>query len=368
MSATPLPATGQPEPSETALLTIDLAALAENWRLLAKLSAPAECAAVVKADAYGLGLAPVMRALLAQGCATFFVATLAEGERARAVSDEAAIYVFDGLTPGAGPRLAAANLRPVLNSMPEVGEWTTTGLAAALHFDTGMNRMGLAVSDAEAAAMAIKPALVMSHFVSSQKRGDPRNDWQISALAAARQHFPEIDGSICNSSGIFLPQKPLLQLTRPGYAIYGGNPTPDRANPMRTVIRLQARILSTREISAGESVGYDATWTATRPTRLATIGVGYADGLPIGASNAPTKLPAQALVGETRCPLVGRVSMDFIVLDVTDAPPGAAARGEWAEILCEEISVDELAARAGTIGYEILTRLGARYARRYVGG
>jgi alanine racemase len=353
MSAIPSPATGRDAPSETALLTIDLTALAHNWRRLRELSAPAECAAVVKADAYGLGLAPVMRALLAEGCKSFFVATVAEGERARAIAREAAIYVFDGLAPGTAPRLKAAALRPALNSMAEIAEWAGSGLPAALHFDTGMNRMGLAVAEAEAAARAIKPCLVMSHFVSSQKRDDPRNDNQIAGLAAARAHFPGVPGSICNSSGIFLPQKPLLELT---------------ANPMRVVARLQARILSTREIAPGESVGYDATWTATRPTRLATIGAGYADGLPIGASSGVAKPAAQALVGGARCPIVGRVSMDFIVLDVTDAPQAAAKRGEWAEILGEQISVDELAARAGTIGYEILTRLGARYERRYVGG
>ena len=368
MSAIPSPATGRDAPSETALLTIDLTALAHNWRRLRELSAPAECAAVVKADAYGLGLAPVMRALLAEGCKTFFVATVAEGERARAIAREAAIYVFDGLAPGTAPRLKAAALRPALNSMAEIAEWAGSGLPAALHFDTGMNRMGLAVAEAEAAARAIKPCLVMSHFVSSQKRDDPRNDNQIAGLAAARAHFPGVPGSICNSSGIFLPQKPLLELTRPGFALYGGNPAPGLANPMRVVARLQARILSTREIAPGESVGYDATWTATRPTRLATIGAGYADGLPIGASSGVAKPAAQALVGGARCPIVGRVSMDFIVLDVTDAPQAAAKRGEWAEILGEQISVDELAARAGTIGYEILTRLGARYERRYVGG
>ncbi len=367
MSAIPSPATDRPRIVENALLTADLGALRQNWRLLAKLSIGAECSAVIKADAYGLGLEPIMRSLLAEGCKTFFVATAAEGERARAVSDGAAIFVLDGLTPGSGSRIVAAGLIPVLNSMAEIMEWAPTGRDAALHIDTGMNRMGLAPAQAGVAAAAIRPCLVMSHFVASQAPEDPLNGRQIAALAAARAHFPDVPGSICNSSGVFLPQKPHLDLTRPGYALFGGNPTPHQTNPMRAVARLQARILATRDIAAGETVGYDATWTAARPSRLATVGVGYADGFPVGASSATGKPPAQALLAGVRCPAVGRVSMDFIVLDVTDAPPGAARRGEWIEILGDEICVDELAARAGTIGYEILTRLGPRYARKYIG-
>jgi alanine racemase len=364
-----MPAIDRIELSETALLTVDLFALTQNWRRLAERCAPAECAAVVKANAYGLGLEPVMRALLAAGCDTFFVATVFEGERARAVSKEAIVYVLDGLAPGAAPRLKAAGLRPVLNSLAEIGEWSDAG-AAALHFDTGMNRLGLAPGEAGAAAAAFSrgaaPCLVMSHFVSAQSPNDPRNARQIEAFAAIRAHFPGVPASLCNSSGIFLPSKPHLDLARPGYALYGGNPTPGQPNPMRAALRLEARILATREIDAGECVGYDATWTATRRTRLATIGAGYADGLPIGASSGLSRPPAEALVAGRRRPIVGRVSMDFVVLDVTEAPE--AKRGDWVEILGEEIGVDDLAARAGTIGYEILTRLGARYARRYVGG
>jgi alanine racemase len=363
-----MPLTRRLDLSETSLLTVDLSALTQNWRRLAERGAPAQCSAVVKANAYGLGLDPVMRALLAAGCKTFFVATASEGERARAVSKEAVIYVLDGLAPGAAPRLQAAALRPVLNSLTEIGEWSGAG-AAALHFDTGMNRLGLAPAEAGAAAGLMRrtaPALVMSHFVSAQSPHDPRNARQIDAFVAIAKHFPGVPGSLCNSSGIFLPSNPHLDLTRPGYALYGGNPTPDAPNPMRAVARLEALILSTREIAAGESVGYDATWTATRPTRLATIALGYADGVPIGASSGRSRPPAEALVAGRRRPIVGRVSMDYVALDVTDA--GAVKRGDWVEILGEDIGVDEFAAQAGTIGYEILTRLGGRCARRYMGG
>jgi len=319
---------------------------------------------VVKADGYGIGLEPAMRALLAAGCRTFFVANAAEGERARAVSPGATIYVLEGLAPGAGSRLVAARLRPALGGLAELEEWSATGqrLAAALHIDTGMNRTGLAprlAAQAAAQASGIALTLLMSHFVSSQWPQDAHNARQIAAFAALRERFPGTPASLCNSSGIFLPQRPHLDLTRPGYALYGGNPTPGAPNPMRPVARLEARILTTRDIEPGESVGYDAVWTASRPTRLATIGLGYADGVSVKAAG-------EALVGGARCPFVGRVSMDFIVLDVTNAPPGAAERGAFVELLGDAIGVDEAAARSGVIGYEVLTRLGRRYRRRYV--
>jgi len=357
---------------EVAALTIDLGALARNFKLLAERAAPAECAAVVKADAYGLGLEPVMRALLAAGCRTFFVATAAEGAGARALSRDAVIYVFNGAPPGSGPLLLSQELRPVLNSIDEIAEWAALAPAkpAALHIDTGMSRLGVAPQEAGAAAQlaqAFSLELVMSHFVSSQQPENRRNDRQIAQFVLARAHFPDVAASLANSSGIFLPQRPHLELVRPGYALYGGNPTPGTANPMRPVVKLEARILAVREIKEGDSVGYDATWTASRPTRLATLGVGYADGLPWSASRTPDAPPLEALVSGFRCPIVGRVSMDAIVLDLTDAPSFIARRGDLVEILGETNAVDALAERAGTIGYEILTRLGRRYARRYVG-
>ncbi|ARN83432.1 alanine racemase [Methylocystis bryophila] len=358
---------------EVALLTIDLAALARNWKLLAERSAPAECAAVVKADAYGLGLEPVMRALLAAGCRTFFVATAAEGVQARAIARDAVLYMFNGAPPGSGPLLLSHELRPVLNSLDEIAEWAALapGTPAALHIDTGMSRLGVAPPDAGVAAelaRGLSLQLVMSHFVSSQQPENRCNDRQIAQFALARAHFPEVAASFANSSGIFLPHRPHLDLVRPGYALYGGNPTPGKPNPMRPVVKLEARILALREIKPGESVGYDATWTASRPSRLAALGLGYADGLPWGVSSGAGAEPLEALVSGFRCPIVGRVSMDAIVLDLTEAPSFIAQRGDFVEILGETTGVDALAERAGTIGYEILTRLGRRYARRYVGG
>jgi alanine racemase len=364
------------EPVETGVLAIDLAALAGNWRSLARHCGEAECSAVIKADGYGIGLEAAMRALLSAGCRTFFVANVAEGERARAVSGEATLYVLEGLAPGAAQRLARSDLRPTLSSLAEIEEWAALGrlvgrpLDAALHFDTGMNRLGLTPAEAAesaAAACGVSVTLVMSHFVCSQWPDHACNARQIADFERVRAHFPGVAASLCNSSGVFLPSRPHLDLTRPGYALYGGNPLPGAENPMRPVVRLEARILGTREVAAGQTVGYDATWTAARPSRLATIGVGYADGIPVSASHGAQKKAAEALVGGVRCPFVGRVSMDFVALDVTDAPPEAARRGAFVELLGETISVDELAARSGTIGYEILTRLGRRFARRYAG-
>ena len=370
------------EPLESGVLTVDLAALVANWRQLAAMAGDSriDCAAVVKADAYGLGQAPATRALAAAGCRTFFVANLAEGELARRLTPEATIYVLDGVTPGAGARLAAAGLRPVIGSLAELDEWATTArdlgrsLDAALHFDTGMNRFGLPAREAELAATRLaeqaglaRLTLLMSHFVSSQLVGAPINARQIADFEAARRFFPGVPASMANSSAVFLPERPYYDLLRPGYALYGGNPTVAPDNPMRPVASLRARILATHEVAPGETAGYDATWTAQRPSRLATIGAGYADGVPVSASARADKPGGCAIVGGVRCPFVGRVSMDSVILDVTDAPHAASRRGGWAELLGDAIGVDELAGRASVIGYEILTRLGRRYARRYIG-
>lgn len=354
----------------TATLTIDLGAIRANWRSLATMIAPAECAAVVKADGYGCGLERVVGALLAEGCRTFFVARLSEGLRTRAVAAEAAIYVLDGLTVGAGPELRQANLRPALGSLAEIAEWTAGGGGpAALHFDTGMNRLGLSVDEAQAALAALgrPPELVMSHFVSSEDQASPDNAAQIERFARVRAMIPNVRATICNSSGIYLSAHPWLDIARPGYALYGGNPTPGGANPMRPVVRLEAPILQTRRIEAGAHVGYNAQWTARRATLLAAIPVGYADGIPRSAMGVDGKPGPDVAIAGVRCPIVGRVSMDLITVDATGAPAGAVERRALVEVLGPTIGIDEFGERAGTIGYEILTSLGRRYRRVYVG-
>ena len=325
---------------------------------------------MVKADAYGCGAEPVARALWAAGCRTFFVAHLGEAAPVRRALPEAAIYVLNGLPPGAAPRYAALDLRPVLGSVAELSDWAEASRgarAAALHVDTGMNRLGLSVPDALAlsgdpriAAAGID--LVMSHLVSAELPEEPVNARQIADFARVRAAFPGIPGSLANSSGVFLDRATHHDLLRPGYALFGGNPTPYRANnPMRPAVRLEATILQIRSVEAGAQAGYNGRWTAPAPRRLATLSLGYADGYPRAASGR-----GHALVSGIPCPILGLISMDLIILDVTDAPE--AARGTVATLIGDALDVDTVGRAAGTIGYEILTGLGSRYVRTYIGG
>ncbi len=366
---------GPPEAEAGGILTIDLGAIAANWQALGSRAANAECAAVVKADAYGCGIEQVVPALATAGCGTFFVAHLDEARRARAAASDAAVYVLNGLLPGSAPAYAQANLRPVIGSRAELEEWTAFRVAsgwrgaAALHFDTGMNRLGFSDHGAAELAAGLGQdhgiALVMSHFACSEE-DHPLNALQVARFRAVRDHFPGIPGSLSNSSGIFLSASAHHDLLRPGVALYGANPLPGRPNPMQPVVSLHSRIVQTREIPAGATVGYSATWTARRPTRLAVVSVGYADGFLRGASASDARPDgAEAIVAGQRCPLAGRVSMDLIVVDVTNVEETEVSRGNLVTLLGDGIGVDDLAARAGTIGYEVLTSLGRRYRRVY---
>jgi alanine racemase len=366
---------GPPEHEAGGLLTIDLGAIAVNWRALRARAAPAHCAAVVKADAYGCGIEQVVPALARAGCASFFVAHLGEARRARAAAPDAAVYVLNGLLPGTAPVYADANLRPVLGSRAELDEWRAFCGAsgwrggAALHFDTGMSRLGFAPDDAPGIAAGLGNdhgiTLIMSHFACSEEE-HPLNALQIARFRTVRAAFGAIAGSLANSSGIFLGHDAHHDLVRPGVALYGANPTPGRPNPMRAVVTLRGRIVQTRDVPQGATVGYSATWTARRPTRLAVVSVGYADGFLRAGSASDARTGAEAIVAGQRCPLAGRVSMDLIALDVTAVPAAKVSRGDLVTLIGDGIGVDDLAARAGTIGYEVLTSLGRRYRRVYV--
>ena len=366
--------TGPAEAEAGGILTIDLAAIVENWRALKERAAPAQCAAVVKADGYGCGVEQVAGALAKAGCETFFVANVGEARRARAVAADAAVYVLNGLLPKTASAYADANLRPVIGSDAELDEWSAFRAAsgwrgaAALHIDTGMNRLGFPFGDAGALAARLPKdhgiVLVMSHFACSEE-DHPLNAIQIERFAAVRGSFPGIAGSLANSSGIFLGANAHHDLVRPGVALYGANPTPGKANPMRAVVTLHGRIVQTRDVTQGATVGYSATWTAKRLSRLAIVSVGYADGFLRAASASDAKPGAEAIVAGRRCPLAGRVSMDLIAVDVTDVPEPQAKRGDLVTLLGDGIGVDNLADRAGTIGYEVLTSLGRRYRRIY---
>ncbi len=369
---------GPPEAEAGGCLSIDLAAIRANWRSLGQTALPVECAAVVKADAYGCGIEQVTAALVKEGCRTFFVADLAEARRVRATAREAAIYVLNGVLPGTGPAFADAYARPVIGSLVELAEWDRFVSSAnwrggaAIHVDTGMNRLGMSADEVAALAPRMQKenhgiTLLMSHLACAETPDHPLNNRQIRLFREIRVLFRGLPASLANSSGIFLGDAAHCDLVRPGAALYGVNPTPSRPNPMRAVVGLQGRIVQVRTVARGETVGYGATWTAKRPTRLAIVAVGYADGY-LRATSASDAVPGgQAIVGGKRCPLAGRVSMDLLAIDVTDVE-GATRRGELATLIGGDIGVDELAAFGGTIGYEVLTSLGRRYHRNYSGG
>ena len=348
-------------------LTIDLDALADNWRRLAREAAPAACGAVIKANAYGIGVELAAPALFKAGCRIFFVAQAAEGARARAVLGEGArIYVLNGFEAGAEVA-DYAGLQPVIGGLTEWARWDRTR-PFALHVDTGMNRLGFSAAELDAAAMA-GASLLMSHFVSAEIPDDPVNARQIEAFERVRTAFPGVRASLANSSGIFLPARPHYDVVRPGYALYGGNPTPGRENPMRPVVTLEIAVQQARWVEAGETCGYNGRWTARRRARLATLFAGYADGLPFGAG--ATDLgggAAQVRIARRMCPLVGRISMDLCIADVTYLPEAAVGPGTMAEFFGANASLDAFAAKAGTIGYTVLTGLGGRYERVVKGG
>jgi alanine racemase len=355
------------------VLTIDLAALAANWSDLARRVAPARCAAVIKANAYGIGIEVAAPALHAAGCRVFFVAHVAEGARARAtLGPDARIYVLNGLSTDADPSAGylAHGLAPVIGSAEEWARWTRLARPCALHLDTGMNRLGFASLGELRAAVdggLYDADLLMSHLVSAEAPEDPINAAQIAGFAEARAAFPNLAASLVNSSGIFLREAPFHDLARPGYALYGGNPTPGAANPVRPVVTLEVAIQQTRWIEPGETCGYNGLWTARRRTRLATLPVGYADGLPPGAAGLDGRDGAEILIAGRRCPLVGRMSMDLCIADVTELTEDDVRPGIRAQFLGPDIPLDEFAARSGTIGYQVLTSLGSRYHRRVVG-
>ena len=377
-SEQPTVTAGPPAAQAGGILTVDLSAIEANWRALSRRATPSECGAVVKADGYGCGIDQVARKLFRAGCRTFFVADLAEAKTARDAAPEAAIYVLSGLMPKSASAFADLRARPVIGSLVELAEWDAFCNAnqwrggAALHVDTGMNRLGISANEAAALAPRIRSenhgiTLLISHFACSELPEHPLNDRQIKLFREVRMLYRGIPSSLANSSGIFLGSAAHCDMVRPGVALYGVNPTPGKSNPMRPVIELQARILQVRGVPRGETVGYDAQWTAKRATRVAVVAVGYADGFMRAAGSSDETPGASAIVAGQRCPIAGRISMDLITLDITDLPDNAVRRGDLATLIGHEISVDDLASAAGTIGYEVLTSLGRRYHRVYRG-
>lgn len=359
-----------------AILTIDLEAIAENWTRLRMRLGGAACAGVVKADAYGLGAAQVAPRLAAEGCREFFVAHLDEAASLRPhLPDEARIHVLNGLAPGSEADCARIGAVPVLNSRAQIDAWRSLAarlgrrLPAAIQVDSGMARLGLSPREVDelandpAALDGIAVTLVMSHLACADETGNPTNAAQRASFEAARSRLPSAPASLANSSGIFLGADFHFDLARPGASLYGVNPVPHAPNPMRSVVRLQGRVIQIREVPQGQGVGYGLTWVAPGPARLATVSVGYADGYLRSLSGR-----GSAWFGGTRLPIVGRVSMDTITIDIGALPEGALGAGALVDLIDEEHGIDAVATAAGTIGYEILTSLGNRYARVYSGG
>jgi len=367
------------DPETGGTLTIDLDAVEANWRALARQLLTVECGAVVKANAYGLGLEPITAKLARAGCQTFFVADIAEARRVRARAHDVTIYVLNGFSSDAAAAFAEINARPVINSTAELAEWDAFVAAqdwrggAAIHVDTGMNRLGISAEEAAALALRLQNenhgiTLFMSHLACAEIADHPLNTNQMRLFRELRLLYQGIPASLANSAGIFLGDSTHWDLARPGAALYGINPTPGRANPMRGVVELTGRILQVRNVPQGETVGYGAAWTARRPSRIAVAALGYADGLLRAASGADRKEGGTAVIAAKRCPIVGLISMDLACIDVTDLGEEAVHRGDVATFVGENLPIDEVAAAAGTIGYEILTRLGPRCHLVYKGG
>jgi alanine racemase len=359
----------------SAVLEIDVAGIVANWRFLAQRVAPAACAAVVKADGYGLGASVVATALAAAGCPRFFVATLDEALALRkALLEPPEIAVLNGPVIGSAAEFARSRLVPVLNDPGQIVEWERLAatkrepLPAMLQLDTGLARLGLTkrefdrLADGLCRRGMIRWQALLSHLACADEPDHPLNRDQLQRFMPSRCRMGGVPASLAASSGIFLGKDYHFDFVRPGAALYGVNPQPGRPNPMRQIVRLKARILQIREVDAGQPVGYGATHVMAVAGRLATVAVGYADGWLRSLSRR-----GSGRIGGLRVPLLGRVSMDLATFDVSAVDPSIARPGGFIELMGDDYGVDGAAADAGTIGYEILTALGRRYHRIYRG-
>lgn len=356
-----------------AILTIDLGAVVANWQQLRDRVAPGECAGVVKADAYGLGVAQVVPALVAAGCKTFAVAQFEEALAVRALAKEARILCLGGLPSGTETEMAEHRILPVLNHLGEVAAWRSfagrqgRAMPAVIQIDTGMNRAGLGPDELDALVgmpewlNGIDVRYWMTHLACADDIRSDMSRRQLADFTAALKRLPRAPASFANSAGIFHGPDFHFDLCRPGCALYGVNPTPHLANPMQGTIRLDARVLQVRNVDSPMTVGYGASHRVERKGKVATIAVGYADGYLRSLSGR-----GHVYVNGVPAPVVGRVSMDLVTVDVTDLPEGAVQAGGLVELIGPNRPVDTVAAEAGTIGYEILTSLGPRYHRVYL--
>jgi alanine racemase len=359
-------------------LTVDLGALAANYQFLAAQVAPAEAAVTIKADAYGLGMAECAPMFWAAGARSFFVALASEGVALRAMLPEANIYVLHGATKANAKILRDQLIVPVLGSPDMIALWRDAGNGApcALHVDTGMNRLGLTIDEAKALAAeglrGLNAVLLMSHFACADDPDHPKNTSQIESFNAAKALFPQLKTSLQNSAGAFLGARARSDVVRLGIALYGGEAANDLANPMQPVVTAEAQVMMVRHAKAGETVSYGATETLTRDTRIAVCSLGYADGYHRAISGTGVALretgrpSGMGFIAGHKVPILGRVTMDQTMFDVTDVPPSAIKAGDYIELFGRNIPLDDAARAAGTIGYELLTSLGRRYHRDYL--
>ena len=361
-------------------LTIDLNALVQNWLFLKEKSGSAECSAVIKANAYGLGIEPVATALTKAGCKIFFVAMAEEGERVRVVSPNARIFILNGIFADTMEVITDNNLSPVLGNVDQVALWATRGEggSCALHVDTGMNRLGMDVKEALQLAQntsmlsRVNAKVLMSHLACADDPNHEHNTLQHENFQKCVSKFSDLEHSFSNSAATLSRSDFHYDLTRPGIALYGGEALNDVPNPMQPVVTAQSRILQIRHAKAGEKAGYGAEAELTRPTKIATISGGYADGFHRALSGVgvplrqATKTGANVWVNGYLAPILGRVSMDLITVDVTDVPDQTLEEAKWVEMFGKNIAVDDAARACGTIGYELLTSLGGRYVREYL--
>jgi len=360
-------------------LSIDLGALKRNWLKLSEFSGRAQTAAVVKADGYGLGTEQVVSALTEAGCTIFFTAMVEEGIRVRHTAPDATVYILNGIVGASISHMRAERLRPVLSNLDQIALWVANGDGApcAVHVDTGMNRLGLTPSDGKALARnkslldRLNLQLLMTHPACADDPGHTLNATQLERFIAVASLFPDVDKSYANSAATLTGGDFLFDLTRPGIALYGCEALNDVSNPMETVVTAQARILQVRDCEPGDTVGYGATHTFDRPSRIAIVSGGYADGYMRAGSGSGVPLRGQAEAGAKGwmkghgVPIVGRISMDLTAFDVTDVPPHLTEKAEWIELFGKNMPMDDVARACGTIGYELLTSLGSRYIRTY---
>ncbi|WP_413990756.1 alanine racemase [Labrys okinawensis] len=354
-------------------LTIDLSAMRRNYSKVSAIVRPAHATAVVKANAYGLGAIPVSRALYEEGCRHFFVAQYEEADDLRpALPGDAQIFILNGLQPGNERACAQNGIIPVLNSLDQLKLWADAArrsrhvLKAVLQFDTGMSRLGFPQNEQVLLAETLQDywnveiLFVMSHLASADESESEQNGLQLEELNRITRKFPNLPICFANSGGVFLGEDYHASLVRPGIAVYGGAPTAGTPNPMEPVVTLEVAVVQTRSVPAGTRVGYGGVHMTTSTRRLATLGAGYADGLPRSLSDR-----GAVYYGDLRLPIVGRVSMDSMTIDVTEVPEGALRLGSLVEVVGPHQTLEDVAEAANTISYEILTRLGDRYHREY---